>query len=277
MRAAAGVIVAWSIFVSSVALGDDAVSPARCTPPPGTNPHDDASLAAPKKKAAEEHRKSGNAYHRAGDFTRATEEFTAGALIEPAPVFLYSLAQSYRLAGDYERAIYEYQLFLDRGRPGAALRELVECNMASMRAELDHAAQTAPPLDTPPDAPPTAERSQPATLQLAAPPRWHQDTVGWSVTGFGVVASAAGGAILLNAASLDEDANREDREAMRDVLRDRADTRRTWGYAIAATGAVAVVFGVVKLALTPDASPSLERRGPTLVLGPRSIGLVGEF
>ena len=119
----------------------------------------DAALAPPTDKKAAAHTKVGNQHHRdakkfdavlkheeaAKEYEAAIEAYIAAALIDSAPSLLYNLGQTYRASGQYEKAIAQYQLFLDRGRPGAALRALVECHIASMTSELERAAASAPP------------------------------------------------------------------------------------------------------------------------------------
>jgi tetratricopeptide (TPR) repeat protein len=204
------------------------------------------------------------------DFDEAIAEFKAGAKLSPAPVFLYALGQSFRLDGRYEEAIRSYELFLDRAQPGDALRAVVQCHVAKMRDELSRAAMRTPPTDQPADVVPPRTSSD--------SPHWYEDPIGWSSVGGGVVAGAIGGFLLFDAASLKQDSANEDREPVRLELRDRAATRRTWGLVATGVGVAAVVAGIVKLSITPDAPR--ERRGDlSIVPGPGDValGLVARF
>src|SRR5688500_15630064 len=78
-------------------------------------------------------------------------------LADDAPLILYNLGRTYREAKDYEKAIRQYKLFLERGKPGEEVRALVECHIRTMTAEMEHAASTAPPSG------PLAEPPGPAT------------------------------------------------------------------------------------------------------------------
>jgi tetratricopeptide (TPR) repeat protein len=104
--------------------------------------------------------KSGNDHHRealkrgavvatrdqaAAEFQAAIDDYVAAAMASPSPSVLYNLAQTYRAAGDYQNAIAQYRLFLERGKPGAGFQKLIECQIGAMAAELERAAAAAPP------------------------------------------------------------------------------------------------------------------------------------
>ncbi len=241
----------------------------------------DSSLAPPTNEDATRHLSEGNKRHRVQDYDQAVEAYKSGALIDGAPVFLYNLGQAYRLGGQYEKAIRQYKLFLDRGAPGPELRALIECHIGAMTRELDQAASKEQPTGPAPEAgtaEPTVDLPANASLapgdDAAGVPAWYADGLGWGLAGSGAALGLAGLGLHLNASGLDDQAAREDREDVRTELRDRADSRRLWGTGLAAFGLVGLGVGVVKLALTPDA-PSDER--VTVIAGPRSIGLAWTF
>ena len=86
--------------------------------------------------------------------------------------------------------------------------------------------------------------------------------------------AGVGGYLLLDARSLERDANTTPNEAARRDLRDDATARRTFGVAATAAGAALVVGGAVRLALTPG-RPS--DTAITWYVTGRSLGMVGRF
>ena len=61
------------------------------------------------KTAAKEHYARGTSYYDLGKYDDAIKEFEAAYQLKNDPAFLYNLAQSYRLAGNAERALHFYQ------------------------------------------------------------------------------------------------------------------------------------------------------------------------
>lgn len=268
----------------------------------------DPSLAPPTDPEAVARMKSGNNHHReglkraavvatrdeaAGEFRAAIDDYVAAAMASPSPSVLFNLAQTYRAAGDYASAIAQYQLFLNRAKPGARLRKLVECQIGAMTAELARAASTAAPRgpgheddpNRPADASPTegATESAPAPLgrplELPPPPPppraapWHGDAIGWTLAGGGVAVAGLGAFFLVDARNLRSEADDESRDDVREELRDRADTRQTWGTITAVAGAALLTVAVVKLAITPDAP----RPRLAVHVAPGSIAVAGWF
>ncbi|MCA9674428.1 MAG: hypothetical protein KC464_05230 [Myxococcales bacterium] len=249
----------------------------------------DPALSPPTDPEAKRHMGEGNKRHRVQEYAQAVEEYKAGALIEGAPVFLYNLGQAYRLGGDYEKAILQYRLFLDRGAPGPELRALVECHVRAMTRELDQAASREQPTGPAPDdggaigegeddrVPPTEIGPVPAAPRRGVAAPWYADGLGWGISGGGAIASAIGAVLLLDASSLDDQAATEDREDVRTELRDRADSRRLWGTVVGGVGVAALAVGVVKLVLTPDAAEQPSGGNVRLIASPRSFGLAWTF
>lgn len=120
----------------------------------------DASLAYPKNPSAKDHLEAGRRAFGVQQFDKAIEEYTAAGLADDAPLILYNLGQTYRSAKEYGKAIRQYELFLERGKPGAEVRKLVTCHIDTMKRELDHAASTAPP---------TGPASEPSATQITPP------------------------------------------------------------------------------------------------------------
>jgi len=265
----------------------------------------DRSLTPPTNPIAVARMKSGNDHHRealkraavvatrdqaAAEFQAAIDDYVAAAMASPSPSVLYNLAQTYRAAGDYENAIAQYRLFLDRGKPGAGFQKLIECQIGAMAAELERAAAAAPPRgpgpedgsdsEPPPDVapstvadarPPEPDRP-PLPPALGAPP-WHRDPIAWTLVGGGAVVGGLGAFLLVDARSLRRDAAAEARDDVRAELRDKADARRTWGTVATVAGVAVLTAGIVKLAITPAAP----RPRVAVQVAPTSIAIAGWF
>lgn len=119
----------------------------------------DPSLAYPKNPKAKEHLEAAKRAFGVQQYDKAVSEYMAAGLTDDAPLILYNLGQTYREAKDYTKAIRQYELFLERGQPGPEVRALVKCHITRMKAELEHAASTAPPSG--PASDPAATQSMP--------------------------------------------------------------------------------------------------------------------
>jgi tetratricopeptide (TPR) repeat protein len=299
-RAMKVAIVAFTlaVFVGVAATATSAAAD-ECKPPAGVNPHKDPSLQPrPRSREARDLMDAGRNAHRASDYTTAIAKFQAAIQIDSAPVLHYMLAQSYRLAGQYKEAITQYDLFLARAdpQPRQLLRDLVTCHVAGMKAELEHAASTKPPIDQPEDdATPPNSDAKPAPVPppqvdpqasddvdedrhdgASVAGRWYTDGVGWAITGAGTLSAVVGVGLLFSASDLNDQAGSEDRENVRTDLLSKASSRRTWGTVATVAGLVGVTAGVVRLVLTPDPTPAVER-GVSLDVGPTYVGIVGHF
>jgi len=264
----------------------------------------DPSLAPPTEPAAVAQMRVGKQHHGAGikrsrivatqgqaapEFQAAIDAYVAASDASDAPLILYNLAQTYRAAGRYGQAINQYRQFLGAGKPREPLRRLIECHIASMTAEIERAASTAPPRDVEPtpgvDMLPDSQSVErppamvvpvmPLQLATGERPAWYADGVGWGILGGGVAVAGAGAFLLLDANSLRTDAASEPRDDVRIDLRDRADSRQRWGAIATAAGAVLVAGGVVKLAITTRAPRSTART--SLRITPIGLALRGQF
>ena len=236
----------------------------------------DPALAYPKATRAREHLEAGRRAFGVQLYDKAAEEYTSAGLEDEAPLILYNLGQTYRAAKAYEKAIRQYDLFLERGKPGPEVRALVLCHIATMKAELEHAASTAPPTGPAADqagtgtmrrdgVPPAPEVARNAARPDGAPETtgpdrgaardehrsaaWYDDHFGLALTGVGVVGVIAGGALLLDARSLDNKAGMTLNQQERDQLHDQARTRTLFGAAVGISGVSLLAIGIVKLAL----------------------------
>ena len=267
----------------------------------------DPSLVGPTEASAVALMREGNTHHaealkrqrlvatedQAGiEFAAAIDSYVRAAMVSSAPSILYNLAVTYRASGDYEKAIRQYRLFLEKTKAGEPLRRLVECHIASMTAELEQAAAKAPPREpVSPDPPlgeprPVAVRDEPGARESRPTPLawrdlpafvarpWYDDSLGWGLTGTGAAVVGVGTFLLLDARGMRTDAASEPREDVRIELREKAGERETWGTVVTATGAVVLISGIVKLAITPD----VPRMGRTAVrFSPGLVALEGRF
>jgi hypothetical protein len=114
---------------------------------------------------ARRHFEEGSKAFSLGEFQRAVTEYKAGFNLKPDPVFLYNIAQAYRLAGDLANSLFFYRSYL-RNDPTASNRKEVERRIHELDQQLaqQRALSTAPP--TSPVAPGGA-RGEPAAT---APP-----------------------------------------------------------------------------------------------------------
>ncbi len=110
-----------------------------------------AGLAHADKKSDAEAKKAymdGTKYYNLGDFTKAIEHYKRAYELKPDAVFLYNIAQSYRLSNDFTQALFFYKSFL-RNLPDAPNRAEVERRITEMEDAQAKAKATAnaPPND----------------------------------------------------------------------------------------------------------------------------------
>ncbi len=117
-----------------------------------------SALAAPaktKKQQKEQKEEAQRLYsegtkaYNLGDFAKAIENYKAAYNVLPEPVFLYNIAQSYRLANDLPQAVFFYKSFL-RNMPDAPNRAEVEARVKEIEDQIARLRQTttSPPNDT---------------------------------------------------------------------------------------------------------------------------------
>ncbi len=245
----------------------------------------DDEIAKPTTTVAQEHLTKGVRLYRLGDFEEAIKEYKEGALSEDAPVFYYNLGQSYRKLGNYDKAIWNYQRFLERAKPlPAKYKTAVEGFIREMTAEKEQAARNTPPTEPAPD----PKEPTVAAAPVAAPPAdvtviergepWYGDTFGWGIAGTGLVGSGVAIWLVLDAKGLDDDANAESSQDKQASLRDRADSRRLAGTIVGIAGGAALVAGIIKLAVTqPDRSRTVKAASIDLGVWGHGIAVMGRF
>ncbi|MDX2019622.1 MAG: hypothetical protein SF187_05225 [Deltaproteobacteria bacterium] len=80
--------------------------------------------------------KEGTKHYNLGEFEEAVTAYKSGYDAKPDPVFLFNIAQAYRLWNKPDKAIFFYKSFL-RNLPEAPNRPEVERRIAEMQTELD--------------------------------------------------------------------------------------------------------------------------------------------
>jgi len=136
----------------------------------------DPPIRKPALAAALDHLARATKLYNVRSFEEAADEYKAGALIEPAPVFDYNLGQCYRQLGRYKEAIWHYERFLKASPETPERNESVTGFIAQMRAELESRAMTAPPIEPAPLV--TVQRN---AAPVARPEPWYRDRAGWLI------------------------------------------------------------------------------------------------
>ena len=241
----------------------------------------DDPLGKPKDTAAREHLSQGNRLYRLREFEKAIEEYKAGALREDANVFLYNLGQCYRQLGKYEEAIWHYERFVSRAQPTGEMKTAIEDFVKQMKAELEKKAMTQAPVEPAPDAKPVDPAPPPVAVTSVTSPSesspWYTDGVGWALAGTGASAVALGGYLLLDAADLSDEANNEERQGVRQELRDKASTRRVIGAVVGVAGVGLLATGVVKLLRHPSAKERSSMASWDIGVSGRGLYVFGSF
>lgn len=230
-----------------------------------------APSGRPTSPAAIEHLTQGNARYKVREFEKAVEEYKAGALIEAAAIFDYNLGQCYRQLAKYPDAIWHYERYLRSGVATPEENESINRWIEEMKGELEQRAKSTPPTE------PATMQPQPVIVQSRAAP-WYHDAFGWGLTGAGVVVSAVGAALLVDAASLRDDANMTSSEQQQNALHDKADSRALGGTILAIGGGALLVTGIVKLAIHDREKPPAATAGTWNVgFSPNGVFVFGRF
>jgi tetratricopeptide (TPR) repeat protein len=100
-------------------------------------------------------------------YTAAAENFEKAFELKPDPALLYNAAQSYRLAGNKERALALYESYL-RVYPKDKKRPEIEAHIKQLKTAIEHdrAAATSPPYTTEP----VGTGSSDARARTSSPP-----------------------------------------------------------------------------------------------------------
>lgn len=233
---------------------------------------DDPPIRKPASAVALDHLARATKLYNVRSFAEAADEYKAGALEEPAPVFDYNLGQCYRQLGRYQDAIWHYERFV-RSSPETPIRnEIVATFLAQMRAELESRARTAPPTDPASGAPPPIAAAPPnAAATRVATAHWYDDRAGWALVAGGVIALAGSGTLFASAAQLTDDANHTAAQRAAAELHDRAEIRAQVGVALGVAGIGLALAGGIKLWSTPGDSRA------SIALSPAGVSVIGRF
>jgi tetratricopeptide (TPR) repeat protein len=242
----------------------------------------DPPIRRPKSPAALEHLDKAGKLYSIRSFEEAAAEYKQGALIEAAPVFDYDLGQCYRQLHKYQDAIWYYQRFIKASPDTPDYDENAQKLITQMQAELDQRAMTAPPTEPATSSPtkptPIVAASTTSTTTIAAPEpeHWYADGFGWGLAGAGLVGAGVATALLLDASSLNDQANHTADQQEASSLHDSAGTRSLLGTVIMVGGAGLIVTGAIKLAIHPSA-PDHSTTAWNLGLSPSGLFVFGRF
>ncbi|MCC6995610.1 MAG: tetratricopeptide repeat protein [Deltaproteobacteria bacterium] len=107
--------------------------------------------AAPKNDEAgtlaKQYFKEATTAYDLGDFPKAIEKYKKAYEVKNDPVFLYNIAQAYRLSNNFQQAIFFYKSYL-RNNATAANQAEVEGRIKDLEAQLakQRESATAPPI-----------------------------------------------------------------------------------------------------------------------------------
>lgn len=122
-------------------------APDAAKPPAGPVTGDPAQPGAGEGvEGARRHYAEGTKAFNLGEFQRAITEYKAAYNAKPDPVFLYNIAQAYRLAGDLNNSLFFYRSYL-RSAPETPKRREVEERIAGLESQISQqkAVTTMPP------------------------------------------------------------------------------------------------------------------------------------
>jgi tetratricopeptide (TPR) repeat protein len=125
-----------------------------------------AAPATPGEVTAKQHYEAGTTAFNLGDFQKAVVEYKAAYQLRQDPVFLYNIAQAYRLANDLPNALFFYRSYLSNS-PGAPNRKEVEGRIEALDKEVRHQRETA---TAPPNSPAMPSGEQTAGRPPATEP-----------------------------------------------------------------------------------------------------------
>lgn len=229
---------------------------------------------------------AGMQHYNAGDWDQAIAEFEAAYRLEPRRELLFAMAQAARLANECGRAATFYRRFLDTAPPErqavAARQQMAACDReASSDPSPDEVNTPAPSTHSTPgpsNAPaPRAAPRNPAPAPAPTPVRertspWYADGWGHAFLGSAVALAGVGTYFVIDAQTLKGSTYGDFEAAI-----DRADTRRTIGYAtLGAAGALSIA-AIIRYATGNDPEPVAP--AVTGFVNPRSagVGIAGRF
>ena len=200
------------------------------------------------KVAAKEHYAKGTSFYDLGRYDEAAKEFEAAYQLKNDPAFLYNLAQSYRQAGNHERAVHFYKTYL-RYVPNAKNRADIEDKIKAEEKLVGSGGPgtTPPPVTTtpPPGNPPPPGYAPPATATASDPGRKFR-IAGMATAGVGAVFTVLGIVEWRRAVKASSDIEDAAVSGMSfdPAVEDRGKSAETLQWVFYSVGALAVAGGV---------------------------------
>lgn len=209
------------------------------------------AAANPRKIEAENAYKYGQSLYLKEDYVGAAAQFKAAHDLDPDPVYLFNIAQAYRLGKKCKEAGEYYRRFLADVKKApnedAVKSYIVEVDDCAKAQE----AALAPPVETKPVIEP---QPQPQPVITDEPPRSKKRLAGYIVTGGGVALAGLGFLFMTQVSGFEDDANAicpnpcmtwdEDKRNARNAIDDKAHTREKLMVGSFVLGGAAIAAGV---------------------------------
>ncbi|MDB4965695.1 MAG: TonB-dependent receptor [Myxococcales bacterium] len=131
-----------------------------------------AQAPATDTDQARKHFEAGSKAFNLGEFKRAVDEYKAAYNSKADPVFLYNIAQAYRLDGNLPQSLFFYKSYLSNS-PKAPNRREVEQRIHQLEVQVQEqrAVTTAPPNTTVPPTGTITTAPEPVEPPRAEPPK----------------------------------------------------------------------------------------------------------
>ncbi|MSP62219.1 MAG: hypothetical protein EXR72_18180 [Myxococcales bacterium] len=207
------------------------------------------SASADNVSGARDHYRRASKLYDQRRYLEAATEFEAAYAAKDDPVFLYNVAQAYRLAGELEGALSAYGSYLKRS-PRASNREEVDARILELQKAIEQQRQAPaqPPLPT--VTPPVAPGPPPPALP--PPPRPGRALLfsGIAVAGVGVAALVVGVVFGVQALTLSDQLSHPTPGQVFDPSVESSGQTAQWvGIGLLAGGGVALIGGAALFAL----------------------------
>jgi tetratricopeptide (TPR) repeat protein len=207
----------------------------------------------PPTGTAAEHYERGRRLYDVKEYAAAIEEFKAAYLIDADPIYLFNLAQAYRLSGDCKSAESYFAKFL-KADPATTQRAKIEKLIAECTPAPTGDTPPTGTTDTPPtgttDTPPTGTTDTSIVVAPTAPPAdpgRSRRIIGLITAGVGVAALGIGTGLAIHVGGVESDLETECVAGCDwDDIRDRdssARTKATLSTVMIVGGGVAVLGG----------------------------------
>lgn len=217
-----------------------------------------ASASAWAQTPAQAAFKQGQALYKNKEFDAAAEQFKLAYDHDADPVYLFNIAQAYRLAKKCKDAADYYRRYLDGAKQApnvdavnAYLVEVDACAKAQEPAAVAPPAEPAKPVEATAAPPPVV---QPAVVERAPAVHSNKRLVGYIVAGGGVALAGLGVLFMTQVSGYEDDANAvcpqpctswdEDKLAQRAAIDDKASTREKLMVGSFIGGGAAIAAGV---------------------------------